>query len=79
MKLNEKMLRYVMTLILDVGSNMKLIMSLNLCLILLNKILDIKYTYGSLKQPTGKYILWRVKISFISQRMGDRDGLFIAN
>ena len=54
MKWNEKMVRYVMTLILDVGSNMKLITTLNLCLMPLKKILDINYTYVSLKQPTEK-------------------------
>ena len=48
------MVRYVMTLILDVGSNMKLITTLNLCLMPLKKILDINYTYVSLKQPTEK-------------------------
>ena len=72
------MLIYVMTLILDVGRNMKLMMKLNICLITLKEILDINYTCGSLKQPTEKNILWRVTIFFISQRMGDRDGLFIA-
>ena len=35
--------------------------------------------YICLSETTnGKNILWRVKIFFISQRMGDRDGLFIA-
>ena len=46
------MVRYVMTLILAVGRNMKLTMTLNICLMNLKKILEIKYTYGSLKQPT---------------------------
>ena len=72
------MVRYVMTLILAVVRNMKFMMTLNLCLIPLKKILEINYTYGSLKQPTKKDILWRVTIIFISQRMSDRDGLFIA-
>ena len=48
------MVRYVMTLILDMGRNMKLIMTLNLCLIPLEKILEINYTYVSLKQPMAK-------------------------
>ena len=78
MKWNEKMIIYVMTLILDVGRNMKFMMKLNLCMISLKKILWINYTYGSLKQPTEKNILWRVTIFFISQRMDDRDGLFVA-
>ena len=49
----------------------------NICPMPLNKIQEINYTYGSLKQPMGKLILWRVTIFFISQIMGDRDGLFI--
>ena len=72
------MVRYAMTLILAVGRNMKLMMTLNICLIPIKKILDIHYTYGSRKQPTDINILWRVTIFFISQRMGDRDRLFIA-
>ena len=72
------MVRYVMTMILVVVRNIKFMMTLNIFMIPLNKILEINYTYGSLKQPTKKYILWRVTIIFISQRMGDRDGLFIA-
>ena len=72
------MVRYVMTLILAVGRNMKLMMKLNLCLITLKEILDINYTYGYLEQPTEKNILWRVTIFFISHIMGDIDGLFIA-
>ena len=76
MKWNEKMVRYVMTLILAVGRNMKLMMKLNLCLITLKEILDINYTYGYLEQPTEKNILWRVTIFFIYQRMRYRDGLF---
>ena len=55
MKWNEKMLRYVMTLILSMGRNMKLVMTLNLCMMPLKKILEINYTYGSLKKPTEKY------------------------
>ena len=40
-----------MTLIIDVGRNMKWIMKLNIYMMLWNKILDRNYTYGSLKQP----------------------------
>ena len=76
MNWNEKMVRYVMTLILSVGSNIKLMMTLNLCMMSLKKILEINYTYGSLKQPTEKYPLEGNNI-FISQRMGDRYGLLI--
>ena len=72
------MLRYVMTLILAVGRNMKWMMTLNLYLMPLKKILEINYKYGSLKQPMAKNILWRVTIFFISQRMGERGGLFRA-
>ena len=75
MKWNEKMVRYVMIMILDVGINMKLMMTLNICLVSLNKILDINYTFGSMKQLTEK-ILWRVTIFVIYHRMGDRGGLF---
>ena len=76
MKWNEKMVRYVMTMILDVGRNMKLMMQINLCMIPLKKKLEISYTYGYLKQ-TPKRTSWRVTIFFIYQRMGDRYGLFI--
>ena len=72
------MVRYVMTLILDVGRNMTLIMTLNIYLITLKKVLEINYTYGYLKRPTEKNILWRVIMFFISHRMGDGDELFIA-
>ena len=48
------MVRYVMTLILAVGRNMKLVITLNLCLISFNKVLEINYTYGYLKQKTEK-------------------------
>ena len=50
-----------MNLILDVGRIMKWMIALNLCLIPLNKILQINYTYGSLTQQMAKEILWRVK------------------
>ena len=78
MKWNEKMVRYVMTMILAMVRNMKVMMKLNLCMTPLKKVLDINYTYGYLKQPTKKDILWRVTIIFISQRMSDRYGSFIA-
>ena len=71
------MVRYAMTLILAEGRNMKLMTTLNICLMPLNKILDINYTYGSIKKTTDKNILGRVIIFFTSHRMGDRDGLFI--
>ena len=58
-----------MTLIIAVGRNMKWIMTLNHCLVLLEKILDIIYTYGSLKQPMAKNILLRFNHIFIYQRM----------
>ena len=67
-----------MTLILAVERNMKFVMTLNICLTTLKKILEINYTYGSLKQPMEKNILWRVKIIYISRRMGERGGLFIS-
>ena len=44
----------------------------------LKKILEINYTYGYLKEPITKKILWRVTILCISQRMSERGGLFIA-
>ena len=59
-----------MTLILDMGRNMQCMMTLNLYLKPLKKIVDMNYTYGSLKQPMTKNILWRVTIFFIYQRMG---------
>ena len=49
-----KMVGYLMTLIIAVGRNIKLMMTINLYLMPLKKILDINYTYGSLKQPTKK-------------------------
>ena len=77
MKWNEKMVIFVMTMILPVRSSMKCITTLNLCLMPLKKILEINYTYGSLKQPTEK-IPWRVTVFLISQRMGYKYDLFIA-
>ena len=70
------MVIHVMNLIIDIERNIKCILTLNLCLIPKNKIIEINYTYGSLKQPTTKNILWRVTILFISQRKGERGGLF---
>ena len=67
---------FMMNLILDLGRSMKWMMTLNLYLIPLKKILEIYYTYESLTQPMGKDILWRVPIIFISQRMDERGGLF---
>ena len=67
MKWNEKMVRYAMTLILAVGRNMKLMMTLNLCLIPLKKILDINYTYGFMKQPTEKYFVEDNNIFYFSE------------
>ena len=75
---NEKMVRYVMTLNLSVGRNMKWMITLNLCLVPLKKILEIKYTYGSLKEQMEKKILDRVTILFISKILGERGELFIS-
>ena len=69
------MLRYLMALIIAVGMNMKWMMTLNLCLMFLKNILELNYTYGSLKQPITKNILRGVTIFFISQRMGESGGL----
>ena len=72
------MVRYVMTLTLAVGSDIKWMMNLNLCMIPLRKILEINYTDGSLKQPMAKKILWGVTILFIYHIKGEREGLFRA-
>ena len=72
------MVGYVMALIIAVGSNIKFMTTLNLFLVPLKKILEIKYAYASLKQPMVKKILWRVTILFISKIMGERGGLFRA-
>ena len=69
------MVRHVMTLILDVGRNIKWMVTIDLYMIPLKKILYINYTYGYLKQPVSKKILWKVTILFIYQRMGERGGL----
>ena len=63
----------MMTLILDVGRSMKWMMTLNLCLIPLKKILEINYTYGYLTQPMAKEILWRVTV-FLFLREWMREG-----
>ena len=62
MQWNEKMVRCMMNLILDVGRGMKWMMTINLCLMPLKKILEINYKYGSLTQSTTNEILWRVTI-----------------
>ena len=64
------MVRYVLNLILAVLRDMKLMMTLNLCMIIVKKILVITCIYGSLKQPTRKNVLWRTTILFISYIMG---------
>ena len=62
MQWNEKMVRCMMNPILDVGRGMKWMMTINLCLMPLKKILEINYKYGSLTQSTTNKILWRVTI-----------------
>ena len=69
------MARSGMILILAVGRNIKCLMKVTLCLMTLNKIVEIKYTYVFLNQPMEQNILWRVTILFIFQRMGGRRGL----
>ena len=64
-----------MTLILAVGKSMKWMITLNICMIPLKKILEINYTYGSLEKPLAKEIFCGVTILFISQRMDERGGL----
>ena len=73
-----KKVRYVMTLIIYVCRNMKLMITIILCMTPLHKILEINYTYGYLKQQMEKNILWRVTIIFISQIIGERGGLLRA-
>ena len=46
-----------MTLIVSVCRNMKFMITLNLYMIPLNKLLEINYTYCSLKQPMEKYLV----------------------
>ena len=65
-ELELKMIIYVMTLIIAVGRNMKFIITLNLCLMPLKKILEINYTYGYLKQPTEKNLVEGNNIFYIS-------------
>ena len=50
-----KMVRYVMTLILAVGRSMKLMMTLNLCMIPLKRISDINYIWISETTNGKKY------------------------
>ena len=72
------MVRCTTTLILAVGRRMKCIMTLNLCLMPLKKIIEMNYKYVSLIKPMAKEILWRVNIFFIYQRMDERGGLLRA-
>ena len=53
----KKTVRSVMTLILAVGSNIKWMMTLTLCLMPLYKIIETKYIYRSLRQPMAQNIL----------------------
>ena len=46
-----------MTLILAVGRNKKLMITLNICMVPLKKILEIKYTFGFSKTTNGKKYL----------------------
>ena len=75
-KWNDKLAKSVMNLIITVGINMKCMMTIYLCLIYLNKIVEIKYTYGFLNQPMAQNKLCRVTILFICHRMGGRNRLF---
>ena len=68
------MVRCVMTLILVLGRSMKWIITINLRLMALKKILEINYTYVSLTQPTAKYILRRVTILYLFIREWMREG-----
>ena len=72
---NEKIVRCMTTLILAMGRIMKWMITLNICLMPLNKILEINYAYGFLTQPMEKEMFWRVTILFIYQRMDERGGL----
>ena len=69
---NMKIVRYLMTLILDVGRNMKWSITLNIYLIPLMQIDEIKYSYRDLNQPINQNIVWRVTILFISQRLFEK-------
>ena len=57
------MVRCMMNLIIAVGGSMKWMMTLNLCMMLLKKILDINYTYESVPSQDGLFalILWYVE------------------
>ena len=55
---------------------MNWMITLNLCMMPLGRIIHINYTYGYLTQTTEKEILWRVTILFIVQIMDERGGLF---
>ena len=60
-------------MILFVGSNMKWMMKINLCLIPLEK-LDKKYTHGILNQNMAQKVLWRVNnCLFLRHWMGEGD------
>ena len=62
-----------MTLILAVDRNMKWTMTLNLCLIPLNKTAKIKYKYGSLNQAMAQKIFTfrsNIKSSLLSFLLG---------
>ena len=61
-----------MTLILSGGTSMKYMMTLNLFMMPLKKILQINYTYVYLK------VLWRVTLFLFIQRMYEIGGLFRA-
>ena len=74
-KWNEKMVRCMMTLILSVGRSTKWMMTLNICLMKLKKILEINYTYISLTQPIAKEILWRVTTFFYFSENGRERGV----
>ena len=70
-KLNEKVVKYVITMVLALGGGITLMMTLKLWLMPLKLYLWIYETTNE------KNILWRVTIFFISQRMGGIDRLFI--
>ena len=50
-----KMVRYVMTLILDLGRNMKWMMTINICIVPLKKIIEINYKCEYIKRPMVKF------------------------
>ena len=61
------MVRYVMTLIISVGSVMIWMMTLNLYMMPLNKIIEINYTYGSLKNQWHKDLVEDNNIFYFSE------------